>query len=199
MKKPCTIKHTYYHYRQGLWPFIRQTRSPLREGVPTIYEGVSKSFWTGRLDQELQVVQLSATRCSCIALSLSQSSDFYCHNTLCCFSRSVYCCKHIFCNQLNLEAFGYTPVQNQNFVIKEKYGIQFQIVAQSQVQLTVSNNMTLTQRQQREGYRARDQLQVTTLKRSSPVLWSFNSASLLFPTTCQLVCQSSAIRIKFNL
>jgi hypothetical protein len=33
-----------------------------------IYEGVSKSFRTGRLERELQMVQLSATRCSCIAI-----------------------------------------------------------------------------------------------------------------------------------
>jgi hypothetical protein len=32
------------------------------------YEGVSISFWTGHLKQELQMVQLSATRCSCIAI-----------------------------------------------------------------------------------------------------------------------------------
>jgi hypothetical protein len=32
------------------------------------YEGVTKSFWTGHLEQELQMVQLSATRCSCIAI-----------------------------------------------------------------------------------------------------------------------------------
>jgi hypothetical protein len=32
------------------------------------YEGVSKSFRTGRLECELQIVQLSATRCSCIAV-----------------------------------------------------------------------------------------------------------------------------------
>jgi hypothetical protein len=34
-----------------------------------LYEGVSKSFWTGHLEWELQMVQLSATRCSCIAMS----------------------------------------------------------------------------------------------------------------------------------
>jgi hypothetical protein len=33
-----------------------------------IYEGVSKSFRTGRLERELQMVQLSATRCSCIVI-----------------------------------------------------------------------------------------------------------------------------------
>jgi hypothetical protein len=34
----------------------------------TNYEGVSKSFRTGRLERELQMVQVSATRCSCIAI-----------------------------------------------------------------------------------------------------------------------------------
>jgi hypothetical protein len=32
------------------------------------YEGVSKSFRTGRLERELQMAHLSATRCSCIAI-----------------------------------------------------------------------------------------------------------------------------------
>jgi hypothetical protein len=32
------------------------------------YDGVSKSFRTGRLERELQMVQLSATKCSCIAI-----------------------------------------------------------------------------------------------------------------------------------
>jgi hypothetical protein len=32
------------------------------------YQGVSKSFRTGRLEQELQMVQLSNIRCSCIAI-----------------------------------------------------------------------------------------------------------------------------------
>jgi hypothetical protein len=33
-----------------------------------VYEGVSRSFRTGRLERELQVVELSATRCSFIAI-----------------------------------------------------------------------------------------------------------------------------------
>jgi hypothetical protein len=33
-----------------------------------IYKGVSKSFWTGHLEWELQMVLLSATRCSCITI-----------------------------------------------------------------------------------------------------------------------------------
>jgi hypothetical protein len=32
------------------------------------YKGVSKSFWIGRPERELQMVQLSATRWSCIAI-----------------------------------------------------------------------------------------------------------------------------------
>jgi hypothetical protein len=32
------------------------------------YEGVSKSFRTDHLERELQMIQLSATRCSCIAI-----------------------------------------------------------------------------------------------------------------------------------
>jgi hypothetical protein len=38
-------------------------------GYETVnYEGVSKSFRTGHLERELHMVQLSATRCSCITI-----------------------------------------------------------------------------------------------------------------------------------
>jgi hypothetical protein len=41
----------------------------LREFLSTCtHEGVSKSFRTGRLERELQMVQLSATKCSCNAI-----------------------------------------------------------------------------------------------------------------------------------
>jgi hypothetical protein len=33
-----------------------------------IYEGVSRTFRTGRLERELQMVQISATSCSCSAI-----------------------------------------------------------------------------------------------------------------------------------
>jgi hypothetical protein len=47
----CAILHVHYMY------------------VHThTHEGVSKSFWTGRLQRELQMVQLSATRCSCFSI-----------------------------------------------------------------------------------------------------------------------------------
>jgi hypothetical protein len=45
------------------------TPSTLNDGEErSKYEGVSKSFRTGRLERELQMVQLSAIRCSCIAI-----------------------------------------------------------------------------------------------------------------------------------
>jgi len=52
--------------------FWQVTENSLEQGVwrtfNAIYEGVSKSFRTGRLEPELQTIQLSATRCSCIAM-----------------------------------------------------------------------------------------------------------------------------------
>jgi len=42
-------------------------RSRWEDGIG-MYEGVSKSSRTGRLELELQMVQLSATKCSCIAI-----------------------------------------------------------------------------------------------------------------------------------
>jgi hypothetical protein len=38
------------------------------ESEETNYECVSESFRTGRLERELQIVELSATRCTCIAI-----------------------------------------------------------------------------------------------------------------------------------
>jgi hypothetical protein len=42
----------------------------------TTYEGVSKSFRTGLLERELQMVQLYATRCTCIAILLVSLVSF---------------------------------------------------------------------------------------------------------------------------
>jgi hypothetical protein len=47
--------------------FINVTGRLLNVTVHT-YEDVSKSFRTGRLERELQMIQLSATRCSCIGI-----------------------------------------------------------------------------------------------------------------------------------
>jgi hypothetical protein len=50
------------------WGTIRFFLCWFHGHFPLEYEGVSKSFRTGRLERELQMVQLSATRCSCIAI-----------------------------------------------------------------------------------------------------------------------------------
>jgi hypothetical protein len=47
---------------------LRTLRTRMKMRAPVNYEGVSKSFRTGRLERELQMVKLSATRCSCIAI-----------------------------------------------------------------------------------------------------------------------------------
>jgi hypothetical protein len=53
------------------------------------HEGVFKSFRTGRLEQELQTVKLSATRCSCIAV-LWVSVVGFAALTLCVASQRVF-------------------------------------------------------------------------------------------------------------
>jgi len=41
---------------------------------------------------------------------VSQSSEFFRHNPLCCFSTSVYCCCWLFHYRFSPETFGYTLV-----------------------------------------------------------------------------------------
>jgi hypothetical protein len=53
------------------------------------YEGVSKSFRTGCLQRELQMVQLFATRCSCTAILLFSLVSFAA-TTLCVASQQVF-------------------------------------------------------------------------------------------------------------
>jgi hypothetical protein len=57
--------------------------------TPHIYEDVSKSFRTGRLERDLQVLQLSATRCSCIVI-LWVSLVSFAAITLCVASQRVF-------------------------------------------------------------------------------------------------------------
>jgi hypothetical protein len=66
--------------------------SPCRKEANVIclnYECISKSFRTGRLERELQMVQLSATRCSCIAI-LWVSLVSFAAITLCVASQRVF-------------------------------------------------------------------------------------------------------------
>jgi hypothetical protein len=54
-----------------------------------LYEGVTKSSRTGNLERELQMIQLSATKCNCIAIlwvSLVSSVAI----TLCVASQRVF-------------------------------------------------------------------------------------------------------------
>jgi hypothetical protein len=76
------------------------------------YEGVSKSFRTGRLAGELQMVQLSATRCSCIAILWGSPENFGAI-TLCVASRRVFVVVVVvvvISLWLSPETFGYTLV-----------------------------------------------------------------------------------------
>jgi hypothetical protein len=43
------------------------------------------------------------------------SSEFCRHNSLCCFSTIVYCCKHLFRYRLSPETFGYTLVYGEGY------------------------------------------------------------------------------------
>jgi hypothetical protein len=75
-----------------------------------VYEGVSESFQTGRLEPELQTVQLSATRCSFIAVLWVSLVSFAVITLFCCFSTNFYRCRCIFLYRLSPETFGYTLV-----------------------------------------------------------------------------------------
>jgi hypothetical protein len=55
----------------------------------SVYKSVSKSFRTGRLERELQVIKLSATRCSCIAILWASLVNFAAM-TLCVASQQVF-------------------------------------------------------------------------------------------------------------
>jgi len=61
-KAVYTLKPTYTMYIRSI--LILQ----LNLSLGRTYEGVSKSFRTGHLERELQMLQLSATRCSFIAV-----------------------------------------------------------------------------------------------------------------------------------
>jgi hypothetical protein len=69
---------------------------------------ISKSFRTGRLERELQMIQLSATRSSCISILWVGIVCFAAITPLCCFSTSNTKGKRIFSYRLSSETFGYT-------------------------------------------------------------------------------------------
>jgi hypothetical protein len=71
------------------------------------YEGVSKRFRTGRLERELQMLQLSATRCSCIAILWVNLVSFVAI-TLCVASQWMFIDIVVISLWLSPETFGYT-------------------------------------------------------------------------------------------
>jgi hypothetical protein len=68
-----------------------------------------KSFRTGRLERELQMVQLSATRCSCIAILLVSLVSFAAI-TLCVASQQVFSIAVYFVIDSVRKVFGYILV-----------------------------------------------------------------------------------------
>jgi hypothetical protein len=75
------------------------------------YEGMTKSFRTGRLERELQMVQLSASRCSCIAILRISLVSFVAITFFFAYQRVFHrCC--LFRYRLSPENFGYTFVES---------------------------------------------------------------------------------------
>jgi len=117
LSHPCFVRYILIssHLRLGLPSCRLPSGFPIKPlyafSSHAWYEDVSKSSQIGRLEGELQMVQLSATSCRCIAiLWVSQSSELCHHSSLCCFSTRVCCCKHIFRYIPNPETFWHTLV-----------------------------------------------------------------------------------------
>jgi hypothetical protein len=83
-----------WHWVQLCRYFVSQcsefcSHNPLCCFSTSVYGGVSKSLRTGRLERELQMVQLSATGCSCVAI-LWVSLVSFAAVTLCVVSQRVF-------------------------------------------------------------------------------------------------------------
>jgi hypothetical protein len=79
------------------------------ETKPMLYESVSKSFRTGRrLERELQMVQLSAIRCGCIAILWDILVSFAA--IILCVACQLMFIVYLFRYRLSPETFGYTLV-----------------------------------------------------------------------------------------
>jgi hypothetical protein len=98
-----------FHFHLVTWDIAWSLGScmDLNKQTDELHEGVFKSFRTGRLARELQMVQLSDTRFSCIAILWVSVVSFAAITFLCCFSTSVCC---LFRYRLSPETFGYTLV-----------------------------------------------------------------------------------------
>jgi hypothetical protein len=72
---PTLVSHVTHHYHFYLFICLPSDVKQILchhgiadGGEASRYEGVTKSFRTGRLERGLQMVQLSTSRCSCIAI-----------------------------------------------------------------------------------------------------------------------------------
>jgi hypothetical protein len=97
------------HPITGVTPYTAHRFVPILYNF-LAYEGVSKIFQTGRLEWEPQMVQLSATGCSCIVI-LWVSLVSFAAITPCVASQRVFVCCCLFRHRLSPETFGYTLVQ----------------------------------------------------------------------------------------
>jgi hypothetical protein len=82
------------------------------QGWKGYYEGVSKSFRTGCLERELQMIKLSATRCSCIAILWISLVSFAAINLCVASERVIPEVRVIYL--LSPETFGYMPERETN-------------------------------------------------------------------------------------
>jgi hypothetical protein len=83
IKKNVMLHYDSFNDRVNLWDSVTVTK------LVHIYDGVTKSFRTDRLERALRMEQLSATRCSCIAI-LWVSLVSFAAITLCVASQLVF-------------------------------------------------------------------------------------------------------------
>jgi hypothetical protein len=65
-----------FHIRPYMSTVHKELDSQSFKRLQSVYESVSKCFRTGRLERELRMVLLSATRCSCIAILWVSPTSF---------------------------------------------------------------------------------------------------------------------------
>jgi hypothetical protein len=87
---PCTPGNSHNNTYSTSYLFPRE------QSCVWPYKGVSRRFQTGCLEQELQMVQLSATRCSCIAIMWASLVSFS-TKTLCVACQWVFIVAIVVC------------------------------------------------------------------------------------------------------
>jgi hypothetical protein len=100
----------YWLICPGQWYWWEGCVTEGEMSVACSMQSVSRSFRTGHLERELQMVQLSATRCSCIAILWLSLVRFSAISLYVASQRVFFFCKCIFRYRLSPETFGYTLV-----------------------------------------------------------------------------------------